>query len=68
MTTSDRVPLDPDRWVIVYQGPGSGDLQSRTCPTERAADEMTRRLIAGGCVVHAARSQRDLMRAIGARG
>lgn len=65
---SDRVPLDPDRWVIVYQGRGSGDLSSCVVASERAADATTRQLIASECVVYAARTQRDLMKAIGARG
>lgn len=64
---TDRVPLDPDRWVIVYQGRGSGDLSSCVVASERAADATTRQLIARGCVVHAARTQKDLMKAIGAK-
>ena len=62
-----RIPVEPDRWVIVYQRPDSGDLELSVCLTERAADTTTRQLIARGCVVHAARTQRDLMRAIGAK-
>lgn len=62
------MPIDPDLWVIAYQERGSGAFEWARAATERAADEMTRRLIARGCVVHAARTQRDLMRALGARG
>jgi hypothetical protein len=66
--TSDRIPLDPDLWVIAYQERGSGAFEWAKAATERAADEMTRRLIARGCVVHAARTQRDTAKALGIRG
>ena len=66
---SDRQPLDPDLWVIAYQERGSGKMRFiEGLPSERAADEKCRGLYARGCVVHAARTQRDFAKAMGARG
>lgn len=66
--TLDRRPLDPDLWVIAYQEPGSGELKMLDgLPNERMAEVFVGTLQRRGCVVHAARTQRDLMKALGAR-
>mgnify|MGYP000219833119 CR=1 FL=1 len=66
---NDRRPLDPDLWVIAYQEPGSGVMRfAEGLPSERAADEKCRGLYSRGCVVHAARTQRDMAKAMGIRG
>lgn len=66
---TSRTPVEPDRWVIVYQEPGSGGLKMLDgLASDRAAELMVKALQGRGCVVHAARTQRDLMRALGARG
>ena len=55
--------------MIAYQEPGSGELMfTGGIASERAADEKCRGLYARGCVVHAARTQRDLAKALGIRG
>ena len=66
---TDRTPVDPASWVIVYQGPGSGALEMiGGLASERAAEAMVKVLQSRGCVVHAARTQRDMAKAMGARG
>lgn len=66
---NDRRPLDPDLWVIAYQEPGSGVMRFvEGLPSDRAAEAMVKVLQSRGCVVHAARTQRDMAKAMGARG
>lgn len=66
---TDRRPIEPDAWVILYQPPGSGGLAmadglASLADADRKVSDLQRR----GCVVHAVRTRGDLMRALGARG
>lgn len=66
---NDRRPLDPDLWVIAYQEPGSGVMRFvEGLPSDRAAEAMVKVLQSRGCVIHAARTQKDMAKAMGARG
>lgn len=63
---ADRRPIDPDLWLIAYQEPGSAELRFLGgLPSDRAAELRVKDLMSRGCVVHAARTQQDMAKALG---
>lgn len=56
--------LDPKRWIVLYQEKNSINIEMKAYTSDMMADAAVRSLQERGHVVHAVRTQSDLVRAL----